>query len=89
MALVLGNIQNKHLLAMCRSFFEQAHEILELIAYAKMTVINAHHGVSSGAGGPMFGLSLRLLPYFMYTRQWRYQRFYHVEAHKNGELRDI
>ena len=46
---------------------EPAHEILVLIAYAQMSLINAHTDVSGEARGQKFGLSLQLPPCFVYA----------------------
>ena len=42
-----------------------AHEILVLIAYAQMYLINAHVNIASKARGLNFGLRLNLQPYFV------------------------
>ena len=44
-----------------------AHEIWVLIAYAQMSLINVRANLSSGAKGPIFGMSLHLQPYFAYV----------------------
>ena len=43
------------------------HEILALIAYAQIPLINAHADVSSKAMGLHFGLSLNQHPYLRYA----------------------
>ena len=44
-----------------------AHEILVIIAYAQMYLINAHSGISIKARGLSFVLSHHLHPYFVYA----------------------
>ena len=44
-----------------------AHEVLLLIAYAQMPLLNAHADNSSEARSLNFGLSLRLQLYFIYA----------------------
>ena len=46
---------------------EPIHEILELIAHAQNHSLNVHSRLSSSARDLIFGLSLPLLPYFMYA----------------------
>ena len=43
--------------------------ILVLIAYAQASPLNAHADISRRARGLNFGLSLPLLPYFVYARR--------------------
>ena len=46
-----------------------AHKILVLIAYAQKPPLNIHNLVSSRVRGQIFGLSLQLLPYFVYAER--------------------
>ena len=46
-----------------------AHEYLARIAYSPKPLINTLAGVSSGAGGLLFGLNPSLPPFLVYARQ--------------------
>ena len=45
----------------------QIHEMLELIAYAQMPIMNAHADEYSKVRGLRFGLSLHKHPYFVFV----------------------
>ena len=46
--------------------FKQAHEILVHISFAEKFRLNDYTDLSSGARGQNYGLSLHLLPFFVY-----------------------
>ena len=43
----------------------RAHDILVLVTYAQMPLLNVHADVYSGATGLIFGLSFHLYTYFV------------------------
>ena len=55
------------LLTFLRNKYWLAHEILELIAYAQMSLQNARVEISSEASGLLFDPGLHLPSYFVYA----------------------